>query len=595
MSFSRACAEAGYDMEILVVNLMRLGDLLQASPVLRRLRAEYPGSHLILLAMDVFKEPALLLEGVDCFRWFPSTILAAALEGKENWPEAFCRLSAWLNHEIYPSPDLVINLSPTVLGATLSFLVSGGEVRGFTMDSGRQGYTWPSWASYAMVVSNARTANPFNLVDLFVRGAGLTPDGAGLRVKIPPEDQAQADKSIEALGLASGTARVGLFPGASRPERQWPAENFAQTALIMRDRRPCHFFIFGSPPERGLGEAIGSRLPAAEVTNFQGQTSVPGLAAHLQRLDLLITNDTGPMHLAAAVGARVLGLFLATARVQDTGPAGRGHIAIEPELPCHPCVAPCASPRCHAAIDPAQVAALGLGLLEKDSHHRRGKASNLRIYRSDIDPSGYQAYLPMPGTRLSKRIFWTWVHRLAWSQALDSQEACPETMASWVRQALRAHFPGVLEDLGLAAGRRALGELLEVAAWGESVARRVSRLADRGAAAPLEPELKAFAMVDQHLHRLAVQFPEIAAIIEFFFQEQRKPTESGVKPLAHELARAYKELQKLGEIFLKVAQDLASGLSPTSGKKATKERRKDPRRLRNQASEREWQNASDYQ
>ncbi len=599
MNFNRACDGVGSDMEILVINLMRLGDLIQAGPVVRGLRAKYPAARLTLLVMDVFRDPARLVDGVDLLLLFPSTELAAVLEAEGGWLEACRRLSAWLEHNFSPFPDLVVNLSPTFLGAILAFAAGGSEVRGFAMNQLREAYTSPSWASYAMVVSRARTANPFNLVDLFVREAGLVPDGGGLQIRIPPDAQAQADGNIRALDVPPDTVLVGLLPGASRPERQWPAENFAQTALILRDRLPCHFFIFGSPQEQALGEAIRSRLPVAEVTDFQGRTSVPLLAAFLKRLHLLISNDTGPMHLAAAAGAPVLALFLATARALDTGPVGRGHLAIEPGLACHPCVAPCSYPRCHAAITPAQVAELGFRLLKKDSFHHWQEGENLRVFRAETDPWGYQVFLPMFRPPLDKRAFWTWVHRLAWIEALDCRQTGFAAMAAWARHILSTCYGPAVGDLGFPEARRALEELLGLASQGESLARRMVRLAGEKQISPaLKRDAEAFATIDRHLRRLAVGFPEIASLVEFFFQEQRQSTESGCLPLARELARAYQGLYRLGKIFLQVAQELAKDLSFGPGRRVSPDgtgHAKRPGVLTKHQSDMGWQHAGDYQ
>lgn len=585
-------------MEILVINLMRLGDLIQASPVLRGLRAKYPGARVSLLVMDVFREAALLLEGADRLLLFPSSVLAATLDGKGDWPEACRLLCSWLKENLDRPPDLVINLSPTFLGAILSFLTRGQTARGFAVNRAREVYTSPPWASYAMVVSMARSANPFNLVDLFVREAGLVPDGHGVKVKIPPEAQGQAEACIEALGLKAGTALVGLFPGASRPERQWPAENFARTANLLRGRHPCHFFIFGSPKEQPLGEAIRSCLPASEVTDCQGRTPLPLLAAYLKRMDLLIANDTGPMHLAAAVGTPVLALFLATARVQDTGPAGRGHVAVEPELPCHPCVAPCSFPRCHAAVTPSQVAALGLCLLNRGLGKWGESSAGLRIYCSEVDPRGYQTYLPLFRPCLDKQAFWTWIHRLAWDRILDTDGSKADALGPWVKQIISSSYQPPVADLGVAAGRRALAELLELASRGERRARQIIKLAEEKATpARLQQEVEAFVAIDRNLRRLGVEFPEIASLVEFFFQEQRKSTGSEVSVLAQELAQAYGELHKTGRIFLEAVQELAALTSPVWPKaiQEAAQLKQDPEVFNTPQSYRGWLHAGNDQ
>ncbi len=548
-------------MEILVINLMRLGDLIQAGPVIRGLRRKYPKARLTLVVMDVFADAARLLPGVDRLLLFPSVALAEILDSDRGWPEGFRRLSAWFEEHLSRSPDLAINLTPNLLGAIFSLAVGGREVRGLAVDRAREIYTSPAWAGYALVVSMARVANPFNIMDLFMRGAGLAPDGSGLQVQIPAEAQAEADAAIKALALAPGTALVGLCPGASAPARQWPPAGFARLASLLSQARPCHFFIFGSSREAPLGEAIRSQLPAAEVTLCQGRTSLPALAAYLKRLDLLITNDTGPMHLAAAVGAPVAAIFLATARALDTGPAGRGHILIEPDLDCHPCLAPCGQPRCQAAVRPEAVAQLGLGLLAKSGKVRKAeyqRGPGARAYVAEIDPLGYQTYLPVSREPLRRRDFWVWVHRLAWGAILDGPNSDLESCRAWVGQVLSNHYLPPRDDLGVTSGRQILTEIQEVAAQGENTARRVGAGAGRAALSPewFRQQLDTFAGLDAQLRRLAVEFPEIASLIEFFFQEQRRPGATGFIPLSQELARAYRGLKEMGAIFQRAVQEL---------------------------------------
>ncbi len=402
-------------MDIAVVNLMRFGDLIQTSPVLRRLRAEHPGGRISLVAMDVAGEAAGLLPGADRVVLFPSVTLAANLDQEGNWPEAVAFLSAWLRDNFPRPPDLVINLTPTCLGGVLAFCTGAREIRGLIATPRWELVTRPSWASYALIASRARQANPFNVVDLFLREAGLRPDGRGLEVEVPPPAEEEAEEFLRSLRFPEDALLIGLMPGASQPERCWPPEFFARSARMLLERRLHHFFIFGSVKEAPLGEAIARELPPGAVTLLTGRTSPALLAAYLKRLALLITNDTGPMHLAAAVGTPTLSLFLATARVQDTGPVGRGHVILEPRLECHPCLNPCPGLRCLRTISPEAVAWWAGRLLAPDPPDPLEQVDlwpALRVSRSGVDPQGYHAYLPLVRRPLSRRDFWLWVQRL---------------------------------------------------------------------------------------------------------------------------------------------------------------------------------------
>ncbi len=543
-------------MDILVINLMRLGDLVQSSAVLRGLRKRHPGARITLAVQDFFQETAELLPGVDRLLSFPTRRLAPLLDREESWPEGYRLVARWLADHLDPRPDLVVNLTPTIMGAILSYLCGATEVRGFTLTGDRRFLTRPGWMNYLMVTSRARLANAFNLVDIFAKGAGLQPDSRGLEVQIPADARDQSAAFLAGLSLAPGTSLVGLVPGASQPQRCWPAENFAEVGRKLLNSRACHFFILGSRSERPLGEKLAGLLPAGTTTLCAGGTSIAGLAALISRLGLLVTNDTGPMHLAAAVKTPVLAFFLAGARVRDTGPVGEGHLALEPRLDCHPCHYPdsCSLCKCHSAISPEAVAAWALNLLEKrplapvpDASRWRG----LQVYRSTFDPTGHHAHLPLIRRPLDRENFWTLVHRAAWPRFLDEKGVPGEELTGWLNQVLTGCFLPPADDLGLAASHRDLAELLELTAQGERLACRLRDLPpERRSPSFLWQQAEAIRGIDPELHRLAVGSPEIAAFIEYYFLEQRGGVETDVSLLARQLAQAYRRLRQLGKSCL---------------------------------------------
>ncbi len=548
-------------MDILVINLMRLGDLVQSAPVLRGLRARHPRARLTLAAMDIFREAASLLGPVDRLLTFPSLELALSLD-REGWPSASRLLARWLHEHLRPRPDLTVNLTPTLLAGLLARVSGAREIRGLAVSPQRELATWPAWASYSLVVSKARSANPFNVVDLFVRGAGLAPDGQGLALPAAPEFRALGRQRRAGLSLPAGTALIGLMPGASQPERQWPPEKFAQAAGRLLQARPCHFLLLGGAGERRLGQAIQSRLPANAATLKAGETDLRELAAWLAGVDLLITNDTGPMHLAASVGTRVLALFLASARVRDTGPAGPGHVALEPRLACHPCRHPCPRLACHEAITPQVVGDLVLEMLTGATLAVREEAPGwhrVNVLATRVDPGGYQSVLPLVRRALSREDFWLWVHRLAWERLLAGGHSA---LTSWLAAALAKHHRPPADGLGLSDSLTALSELVDLARQGQTRAREIRALGAAAARSPLamarvRRELAAVEAVDQGLRRLAAGFPELAALVEFFFQDQRITEGRELALLGQDLARAYDTLGRLGEHCQEAAAWLA--------------------------------------
>jgi heptosyltransferase-2 len=126
---------------------------------------------------------------------------------------------------------------------------------------------------------------------------------------------------------------VGIFPGSTAPARRWPVERFARVAreLVARGTRVV---VLGGRREADLTKQVARGIAA----DLGGRTELPVLAALLAECDILLTNDGGPMHLAAAVGTRVV-VVSGPADARETGPCGSGHAYLQRlELPCVPCV-----------------------------------------------------------------------------------------------------------------------------------------------------------------------------------------------------------------------------------------------------------------
>jgi heptosyltransferase-2 len=147
----------------------------------------------------------------------------------------------------------------------------------------------------------------------------------------------------EKLGLARVAERpwFGLCPGAEYgPAKRWPAERFVAAARTLREKTQCRWVIFGGAGDRALADAMAGDITRATgdpTLNLTGQTSLRELAAALKICDLVLTNDTGPMHLAAAVGAPVTAIF------GSTSPELTGLIfssrarMVRGRAPCAPC------------------------------------------------------------------------------------------------------------------------------------------------------------------------------------------------------------------------------------------------------------------
>jgi ADP-heptose:LPS heptosyltransferase len=142
----------------------------------------------------------------------------------------------------------------------------------------------------------------------------------------------------ERLGDRAGSFLVALHPGASKPERGWHAERFALLGRRFVDRLGARLLLLGGPADGELLRLVSSGLPPGAVLETEGGLPLRDLAAILERCGLFVGNDSGPMHVAAALGVPTVGLF-GPGSPRRTAPRGRqGRVAcLWKGYPCSPC------------------------------------------------------------------------------------------------------------------------------------------------------------------------------------------------------------------------------------------------------------------
>ncbi len=158
----------------------------------------------------------------------------------------------------------------------------------------------------------------------------------------------------------NGTIRVGVCAGAEYgPAKRWPLERFAEVVNQISARHPqFRWQLFGAPGEKEMGEKLSAMLNAPHE-NLVGKTRLSELIAKLRECQLLLTNDTGTMHLAAALGIPTVSIFGSTCPI-ETGPLGERHTIIQHKVPCSPCFereCPFGHYECMTKITPEEVAA----------------------------------------------------------------------------------------------------------------------------------------------------------------------------------------------------------------------------------------------
>ncbi|GFK94552.1 hypothetical protein NNJEOMEG_02398 [Fundidesulfovibrio magnetotacticus] len=404
-------------MNTLVVNLTRFGDLLQTQPVVCGLAAR--GERVGLVCLENFVQATALLSDLSHASGIPGARFLADLD--RSWPHALAGCLDYadkVRREF--APDRVINLTPSLPARLLARALSGGAVQGFGLDDfGFGAYSTP-WAAFLEATSRHRGSSPFNLVDLFRKAAHLDDDRPSFRLKDPEPAALEALRALLAeLGAPPGASPVGLQLGASAAMRQWPVESFASLARHLLDRHGLFPVLLGSGGEQALAEAFAaSGVPHASLV---GRTGLAELAAAVRLMRLVVSNDTGTMHLAAGLGVPVLAVFLATAQPWDTGPYLPGACCVEPDMECHPCPFGHQCPigwACREKVRPEVLAACVDGWMERGVWPEL-PGRGVRLWESVVQPDGFMGLRSLSGHGSGERAVWIGVQRLAWRRFLD--------------------------------------------------------------------------------------------------------------------------------------------------------------------------------
>ncbi|MGE3276388.1 MAG: glycosyltransferase family 9 protein [Vicinamibacterales bacterium] len=343
---------------ILVLQMCRLGDILQTTPMLRGLRRRHPDAEITLVLHDVFRDVPVPSHLYDRLVPFPYGLVAATISAhREDWKREVERLRTWVR-DVAPEPvDLLLNLTHSDLAGFLSALIPHRELSGGLIAPDRTRVVNGTWMTYFWASQVARSLGAINLVDVHNYAAGVPSDGRALEMAIPDRAHERIAEWLSVRGLGARPL-VAVQLGASEERKRWPAEKVAEALNRLPDAT-ADVVLVGGGDERHLAERATAVL-TRPVHVAMGETNITELGALLARASLLLTNDTGTMHVASAMGTRIVDLSTGNVFVHETAPYGEGHFVLEPRIECFPCTAgaTCHHFRCREAFTPDDVAAL---------------------------------------------------------------------------------------------------------------------------------------------------------------------------------------------------------------------------------------------
>ncbi len=382
---------------ILLVNITRLGDMLQATPTIIGLKEENPNAKITVLVEKQFESVCHSIPEIDevVAVDLATCVRSLAREG-EGIIDAYEQIDELVKKLKAQNFDYCLNMSSSAYTALLLSLVGVKNKGGWASDAEGFRIIESDWAKLfaTSVFHQNRRFSSFNLVDIFRCAGDVDQHPHRLKVKVSDEARRYCKEFIDNSKFTNTGPLLIVQAGASQHKRQWAPINFIKCLNVLVKENNIRVVLSGSRKELPIIEAIKSGCNSENIVIAAGKTNIPQLAALLEMGDLLLTGDTGPMHMSIAVGTPVVSMFLASAFGFETGPYSEGNIILQPNIGCYPCNPnkKCSKPECHFCIDPEELAQLVLERLKGDFKTLPEgiiKKSNMTIYRSFFDDCGF--------------------------------------------------------------------------------------------------------------------------------------------------------------------------------------------------------------
>ncbi len=285
---------------ILVIRFARMGDLLLLIPTLKALRGNLPQAKISVL---VGHRCAPILEMCSAVDEVISVDRVSMRDGSKlaALGEIF-RLAENIRRRGF---DLVLDLH-SFRETNLLTWYSGAPMR---LGLKRTRAAFLSFCFNMDPVIEDKTQHVCSVFLASLKALGLNAGEPDCRLDLPIPDQEFARLFFEQNPMTSGARLVGMYLGASSPGRRWPLEKFSQLAKLLSRETNINSVLFWGPREQAVARQIEEAFPPSFRTLVAGSLPLRQMASLMSHCDLLISNDTGPMHLGPAVGVPTLGLF----------------------------------------------------------------------------------------------------------------------------------------------------------------------------------------------------------------------------------------------------------------------------------------------
>ncbi len=521
------------------MNITRLGDMLQATPTIAGMKMENPDCKVTVLVEKQFDKVCHSIPNIDEVMSIDlgMTVRSLAREG-EGILDAYENLSDSVDELRSRDFDYVLNMSSSAYTALLLRLVNVPRRGGWSSDDEGHRIIESRWAQLfaTSVFHQNRQFNSLNLVDVFRCSADVEKHPNKLLINVEQEDRDYVHRLLGEAQFTNKGPLVMLQAGASQSKRQWSPVNFIRLVKILTEQHGCRVVLTGTSKELPIIEPIKAGANTNNVFVAAGKTNIPQLTAMLEMSDILVTGDTGPMHISVAVGTPVVSMFLASAFGFETGPYSEGNLVLQPIIGCGPCNPNklCSRPDCHDTISPELIAELTMMRLKEDFTSLPADfpgSKDVHIYRSTFDQHGFCDLVP-----LMNHNDWYQKYREAYRKLwLEDLGGFPQE---------RAKSGGLG---GLQVVDSALEGIDQIAALAEQGARSIDELKRYISDTTVPPALlgattEKLGELDRKIEEIGFYYPYLGPLSRMFLFAKENISGTDAGDLASQMGRNYSDL-----------------------------------------------------
>ncbi|MCB0310315.1 MAG: glycosyltransferase family 9 protein [Bdellovibrionales bacterium] len=544
--------------KVLLVNITRLGDMLQATPTIAGMKLENPECKVTVVVEKQFDAVCRIIPNIDEVVSIDLGMTVRSLaRGGEGVIDAYDYISDFVDDLKERQFDYCLNMSSSAYTAMLLNAIGIKRSGGWSSDDEGYRVIESDWARLfaSSVFHQNRQYNSLNLVDVFRCSADVELHPNQLMLDVSKENEEFAERTVRSAGFTNTGPLVVVQAGASQAKRQWAPAKFIRFIKVLIEEYDARIVLTGAKKEATIVDPIEQGCSSPNVLNLCGKTSIPELAAVLKSASLLVTGDTGPMHIAAAVGTPSVSMFLASAFAFETGPYSADNIILQPLIGCGPCNPnkPCARPDCHDQIDPEFLAKLCAWRLDGNSNRLPDgwlDPTKVIAYRTTFDQFGFYNLEEISDSRYDSFSKVRDAYRMLWL----------EDLAGYDMRGYKQTSPNRRATLSLMnEGLTGLERVVDCAKQGQRLISDLCRYIrdERSAPSLLGQVNERISELDREIEQIGYHYSHLGPITRMFVFAKENLSGTEALDLASQMTGIYADLErrcfKLGSFYTELS------------------------------------------